>query len=163
MCYTLVILETAGSLNHADLPHVDSFHHTTSAISCSLMLSLFVIRKHFARQDTTSSGSCLVVPNSLQPHELYPARLLCPCNSPGKNTGVGSHFLLQGIFPTQGLNPGVLHCRQILHLLIHQGSPVRILVFQNSNFLFESFDFIISKKYYWLFALKDSFSLFLRK
>ena len=44
-------------------------------------------------------------------------------NSPGKNTGVGSHFLLQGIFPTQGSNPGLLHCKQILYHLSHQGSP----------------------------------------
>ena len=53
--------------------------------------------------------SCSVVLDSLQPHELQPARLLCPWNSPGKNTGVGCHFLLQGIFPTQGLNPHLLH------------------------------------------------------
>ena len=43
---------------------------------------------------------------------------------PGKNTGVGCHFLLQGIFPTQGLNPGLWHCRQILYQLSHQGSLV---------------------------------------
>ena len=47
-------------------------------------------------------------------------------DSPGKNTGVGCHALLQGIFPTQGLNPGLLHYRQILYSLSHQGSP-RIL------------------------------------
>ena len=40
---------------------------------------------------------------------LQPARLLCPRDFPGKNTGVGYHFLLQGIFLTQGLNPGLLH------------------------------------------------------
>ena len=45
---------------------------------------------------------------------------------PGKNIGVGSHFLLQGIFPTQGSNPGLLHCRQILHCLIYEGSPAFI-------------------------------------
>ena len=44
-------------------------------------------------------------------------------DSPGKNTGVGCHALLQGIFPTQGLDPGLLHCRQILHHLSHHGSP----------------------------------------
>ena len=44
-------------------------------------------------------------------------------DSPGKNTGVGSHSLLQGIFPTQGSNPGLPHCRQILYCLNHQGSP----------------------------------------
>ena len=36
---------------------------------------------------------------------LWPARILCPWNSPGKNMGIGGHFLLQGIFPTEGLNP----------------------------------------------------------
>ena len=49
-------------------------------------------------------------------------------DSPGNNTGVGYHALLQGIFPTQGLNPGLLHCRQILYNLSHQGSPSCTLV-----------------------------------
>ena len=49
-----------------------------------------------------------------------------PRNSPGQNTGVGSFSLLQGIFPVQGSNPGLPHCRQILHQLSHKGSP-RIL------------------------------------
>jgi len=44
-------------------------------------------------------------------------------DSPGKTTGVGCHALLQGIFPTQGLNPGLPHCRQSLFCLSHQGSP----------------------------------------
>ena len=44
-------------------------------------------------------------------------------DSPGKNTGVGCQALLQGIFPTQGSNPGLLHCRWILYHLSHQGSP----------------------------------------
>ena len=57
---------------------------------------------------------------------MYPVRLLCPWASPGKKTGVGCHALLQGIFSTQGLNPGLPHCRQILCRLSHQGSP-RIL------------------------------------
>ena len=64
------------------------------------------------------SESCLVVSDSLQPHGLY-----SPWNSPGQNTGVGSLSLLQGIFPTQGLNPGLPHCRQILYQLSHKGSP----------------------------------------
>ena len=49
-----------------------------------------------------------------------------PWNSLLQNTGVGTHSLLQGIFPTQGLNPGLPHCRQILYQVSHQGSP-RIL------------------------------------
>ena len=60
---------------------------------------------------------------TLQPHGLQPTRLLCPWDSPGKNTRVGSLSLLQGIFLTQGLNPGLPHCRWILYQLSHQGSP----------------------------------------
>ena len=59
------------------------------------------------------SESHSVVSDSLQP----------PWNSPGQNTGVGSLSLLQGIFPTEGLNPGPLHCTQILYQLSHKGSP----------------------------------------
>ena len=58
-----------------------------------------------------------------RPHGLRPARLLCPCDSPGKHTAVGCHFLLYGTFLTQGLNSGLLHCRQILYHPSHQGSP----------------------------------------
>ena len=67
------------------------------------------------------SEGCSVVSNSLQPHWLS-----SPWNSPGQNTEVGSLSLLQGIFPTQGLNLGLLHCRRILYQLSHKGSP-RIL------------------------------------
>ena len=66
------------------------------------------------------SESRSVVSNSLRPHGLY-----SPWNSPGQNTGVGSLPLLQGIFPTQGSNLGLLHCRRILYQLSHQGSPNR--------------------------------------
>ena len=51
---------------------------------------------------------CSVVSDSFQPFGIEPAGLLCPWDSPGKNSGVGCHFLLQGIFPTQGLNPSLL-------------------------------------------------------
>ena len=50
-----------------------------------------------------------VVSNSLQPHRLLPTRLLCPWDFPGKNTRVGCHFLLQGIFLTQGSNSHLIH------------------------------------------------------
>ena len=62
-----------------------------------------------------------VVSNSLQPHGLD-----SPLDSPDQNTGEGSLSLLQGIFPTQGSNPGLPHCRRILYQLSHKGSP-RIL------------------------------------
>ena len=62
-------------------------------------------------------------PTVLRPHRLWPARLLCPWNSPGENTRVGCHFLLQGIYPSQGLKPSLLHYRQMLYCLSCQGSP----------------------------------------
>ena len=65
-----------------------------------------------------------VVSNSLRPHGLQPSRLLCLWDFPGKNNGVGCHFLLQGIFPTQGLNTDLLHCGQILYQLSYKGSPI---------------------------------------
>ena len=68
---------------------------------------------------SSSSVSHSVMSNSLQTSGLKPTSLLCPWDSPGKNTGVGGHSLLQGIFPTQGLNRGLLHCRQILYCLSH--------------------------------------------
>ena len=68
--------------------------------------------------------SCSVLSDSLRPHGLQLTRLLCPWNSPGKNTGVGCRSLLRGIFPTQGSNPGLPHCRQILYCLSHHGSPM---------------------------------------
>ena len=59
-----------------------------------------------------------VVSDSLPPHGLN-----SPWNSPGQNTGVDSSFPLQGIFPTEGLKPGLSHCRRILYQLSHQRSP----------------------------------------
>ena len=56
--------------------------------------------------------------DSLRAHGLYN-----PWNSLGQNTGVGSLSLLQGVFPTQELNPGLRHCRQIVYQLSHKGSP----------------------------------------
>ena len=72
----------------------------------------------------SESISCPVMPYSLWPHGLQPIRLLCPWNSPSKNTGVACHSLLQEIFLTQGLNPGLLHCRQTLYRLNRQGKPL---------------------------------------
>ena len=65
----------------------------------------------------SESESCSVVSDSLRPHGLN-----SPWNSPGQNTGVGNLSLLQEVFPTQGLNPGLPHCRRILYQLSHQGS-----------------------------------------
>ena len=89
---------------------------------------------------TVGCESSSVVSSSLQPHGLWPARLVCPWNSPGQNTGEGSHSLLQGIFPTQGSNPGLPHCRQILYQLSHQGSSLEWVAVLFSRQSFKSRD-----------------------
>ena len=75
---------------------------------------------------TCAAVLCLVSqsgPILCDPRDCSPQRSSVHGDSLGKNTGVGCHALLQGIFPTQGLNPGIPHCRWILYHLIHQGSP----------------------------------------
>ena len=79
--------------------------------------------KPWKESDSEVTQSC---PTLCDPMDCKPTRLLCPCDFPGKSTRVGCHFLLQGIFPTKGWNPGLLHYRQTLYYLSHQGSP-RIL------------------------------------
>ena len=78
------------------------------------------INKQISWQEPqTQGGSRSVVSDPLQPQGLSSA-----WSSPGQNTGVGTLSLLQGIFPTQGSNPGLPHCRQSLYQLSHKGSPV---------------------------------------
>ena len=94
--------------------------HPTISCLCRPLLSfafnLFQHRGLFQRVKGSESHS--VASDSLQPHRLY-----SPWDSPGQNTGVGSLFLLQGIFQTQELNGCLLHC--ILYQLSYQGSPKR--------------------------------------
>ena len=77
---------------------------------------------------SSRSVSNSVVSNSGRPRGLQPSRLLYLWNSPGKNTGVGSHSHLQRIFLTQASKPVLLHCRQILYHLSHQGNLSRSLI-----------------------------------
>ena len=81
------------------------------------------ILNHWTTREVKRSETLSHVWLFVTPMELWPARLLCPWNSPGKNTGVGSHSLPQGIFPIQGSNPGLPHCRRSLYRPSHQGSP----------------------------------------
>ena len=85
--------------------------------------------------------SCSVMSDSLQYHGQQPASLFCPWKSPGKNTGVGCHSLLQGIFLTQGSNLGLLHCRQILY---HPSQNCVLNMTTQFFFLLILFSFLIS-------------------
>ena len=83
-------------------------------LNCYSSLSIYIC------ESGSESESHSVVSGSLWPHALY-----SPWNSLGHNTGMGSLSLLQGIFPTQGLNPGLPHCRQILYHLSYHGGPYK--------------------------------------
>ena len=102
-----------------------SFSHLQSPTAPATPPSLFhVVSSHRLRYLCISeSESCSVLSDSLQSHGLY-----SPWNSPSQNTRVGSLSLFQGIFPTQGLNPGLPHFGQILYQLSHKGSPILFLV-----------------------------------
>ena len=98
--------------------------------------------------------------NSLWPHGLWPTRLLCPLDFPGKGTGVGCHFLPQGIFPTWESKPGLPHCRQMLYHLSHLGK-VKYINFQCSE-TFVSYgssgpNFVTSWQVWWLHISNNSF------
>ena len=80
-------------------------------------------RTWLKRLSNSGSSSRSVEPNSLQPHGLEPTRLLCPWDFPGKDNGVGCHLLLQGIFPTQGYEPGSLALQADSLPIELQGKP----------------------------------------
>ena len=75
-------------------------------------------------------------PSLCNPHRLQPSRLLCPCNSLGQNTGVGSCFFIHGIFPTHGSNPGLQYCWQILYHLSHKSIVSNINIFVSVRYCF---------------------------
>ena len=104
--------------NHNSLPWLIN---NTSNIFPAVLLGKLL--KNVLPQEKLKSESCPDMSDALWLPGLLPARLLCPWNFPGKKTRVGSHFLPQKIFPTQGSNLGLLHCRQILYHLSQQGSP----------------------------------------
>ena len=108
-----------------------TYHLLMTSYMSGPMLELYTYSLiHLFSQCFQTAGpvqfSCSVVSNSLRPHGFQHARLPCPWDPPGKNTGVGCHFLLQGIFPTQESNPCLL-CLLHWHVgslpLSHLGSP----------------------------------------
>ena len=111
------IMKTLHSL-HYILCHSGVGHTANTADWFSQLLLAQLLKASITKQlFFCESASHSVVSNSLQPHGLY-----SPWNSADQNTGVGLSLLL-GIFPTQGLNPGLLHCRRILYQLSHKGRP----------------------------------------
>ena len=127
----------------ADSHYISCFYSVLPSLPLSFLLSTFLcitfvncfgkwvtFCKHLSpyMEYFWSHCCCSLVAKScpvlLWSHEAWPARLLCPWDFPGKNTGVGCHFFLQGIFLAQGLNLHLLcllHCRQTLYLLSHCG------------------------------------------
>ena len=97
-----------------------------------LLTSFFL--SPFKSQTNSESESHSVMSNSLWPHGLYSS-----WNSPGQNTGVGSLSLFQGIFPTQGSNPGLPHCRQILFFFFFHGINYLFIFLLFFSFGFASF------------------------
>ena len=111
-----IIWVTFRGINHRSQPPGKSeyFHPFCSLVS---LLALSLSSSSMCLSITSESEIHSIMSNSLWPHGLQ-----SPWNSPGQNTGVGSLSLLLGIF--QGLNPGLLHCRQILYQLSHKGNPL---------------------------------------
>ena len=100
-----------------------------------------------ALQKVGIEGTCAVLSYSVMSDSLQPHGLYSPWNSPGQNTGMGSLSFLHGTFPTQGWNPGLLHCRQILYQLkgILQKSSVLNLINYQRPRLLSSIEVRISK------------------
>ena len=119
-------------LHKAQIHHLSVFYGKT-------WIKLYQNKEGIGERDRRITEMLSVGPLYIRAHawqemlllKQFPARLLCPWDSPGKNTGVGCHFLLQGIFPTQGLNLGLLHCRQILDQLSYDRRPIGMVRYRN--------------------------------
>ena len=103
--------------------------------------------------------SCPILCNPME----YSSMLLCPRNFPGKNTGVGCHFLLQGIFPTQRSNLGLHPCRQILNQLCCPGSPHKPKIMPSTQGIKKYYCMLIKMGPFSIPILFDSYKLLLYK
>ena len=123
--------------HHPTVPLVKLSHNYLRKSTTYLMLFTYIKQLHFHAECASCHlntlrdiicAVCLVAqscPTLCDHMDSSPPGSSVHGDSPDKNTRVGFHALLQGIFPTQGLNPGLSHCRQILYCLSHQGSPVK--------------------------------------
>ena len=101
-------------LSQHHTPALPAPHPQRMCICCSFSAGKMLF--HVLKPPLENMGNCESCPIPCDCHGLWLARLLCPWDSPDKNTGVGCHHLLQGIFLTQGSNLGFRHCRQIFFL-----------------------------------------------
>ena len=122
--YNLRVLDPFGFLNNTE---------SLKQYMQDLWWSFPLYKSSSLDKSSEWSESCSVVFESLQPHELY-----SPWHSLGQSTEVGNRSLLQGIFPTQGSNPGLPQCGWILYHLSHQGSPTKSL----EDFIYLIFSFV---------------------
>ena len=102
-----------NSCFHGFWLHFSSWLHQTQPSHTQFCPCIFMRLSHPPACGWTLKRAAQLCAILLLPHRLQPTRLLGPRNFPGKNTGVGCYFLLQVIFPTQGLNTSLLHCRRI--------------------------------------------------
>ena len=109
-------MRSSHSCSQSELFYFNFLHFTIKKLQTHTKVETLVTMLTIVIIVTKEGESCSVVSDFLRPHGLY-----SPWNSLGQNTLVGSHSLLQGIFPTQGSNPGLPHCRRILYQLSHQG------------------------------------------
>ena len=115
-CASSIIAEEKGKDSWNTVGHVFSI----------LFPPKLCIQKVKVKMKSLSRARLFVTPWTVAyqaPPSMEFTRLLHPWNFPGKSTGAACHFLLQGIFLTQGSNPGLVHCRQMLYRLSHQASP----------------------------------------
>ena len=118
------ILLSSSHLSHSHSSCLPVYIFTLETINVTEFLLVPSTLDFLSYESKSVSHS--VRSNSLRPHGLQLTRLLCPWHFPVKNTGVGSHSLLQGIFLTQGSNPGPLHWKYILYHLRHKGIPRKL-------------------------------------
>ena len=102
--------------------HFGKFHFRLISHSPDLLIPMSLFQSE-VKVKSVSRVRLFATPWTVEPGRIFLASLPLAWDFPGKNTGVGCHFHLQGIFPIQGSNPGLLHCRQTLSCLSHQGSP----------------------------------------
>ena len=120
-----------GSIEYLTIPYVQTVHsdffQSAGSLARLWKSSDFIVEKS---DKSSSSQMCLVSQSCLtlcNPMAYSLRGSSVEWDSPGKNTRVGCHVLLQGIFSTQGSNPGLPHCRQTLYPLSHQGIPFLLL------------------------------------